>query len=79
MRRLEKRRKGRNHAAEPPALVVVPGVLHAHRHGGRGGELNVCLWPEEQAREPPGAHERVAYGRYVVLVLLVLYQKSLTE
>ncbi|GAA3081732.1 hypothetical protein GCM10010449_02140 [Streptomyces rectiviolaceus] len=54
-------------------------MLHAHRHGGRGGELNVCLWPEEQAREPPGAHERVAYGRYVVLVLLVLYQKSLTE
>lgn len=43
------------------------------------GELHLSLGAEEQTRQPTRAHERVAHGRNVVLLLLVLHEHGLTE
>jgi hypothetical protein len=41
--------------------------------------LSLCLGTEEEARESPRAHQRVAHGRHVVLLLLVFHEHGLTD
>src|SRR5262249_34132731 len=48
-------------------------------HGSRLRKLCIDLGAEEQARQSPRAHERVAYGWDVILLPLVLHEHGLTE